>query len=84
VTLTDGTHLDNFPVKELNAFFGSEETGFGHFENIVGREKFSGGFHAHILFSFHIANQCFSREAVKQVFARLGPLWKQFRQRLSK
>jgi len=70
VTRADGTHLDDFPVNKLNPFFGPEQPGFSHFENVVGREQFSGGFHAHILFLFHIANQFFSREAVRQVLAR--------------
>jgi hypothetical protein len=79
VPIADRAHLDDFPVNELNAFLGSEETGFGHFENVVGRKEFSSGFHAHILVSFPISNQFFLREAVDEVSARRSPLWTQFR-----
>jgi hypothetical protein len=38
VAYTNRGHLENFPVNEFDAFFGSEESGFRHFENVVGRE----------------------------------------------
>jgi hypothetical protein len=38
VTHTDGTHLQNFPIDKFDTLFRTEESGFRHFENVVGRE----------------------------------------------
>jgi len=74
VSITRRSHLNDFPIDEFNALLLSKEPGFRHFNNVVSREKFSGGFHAHIFFSFHIANQFFLREATTPGSARWRPL----------
>jgi hypothetical protein len=59
VPIPGGTHFKDFPIDEFDTLFVSKETRFSHFENVVGREEFSSGFHSHILFSIPVANQSF-------------------------
>jgi hypothetical protein len=73
MAITGGTHFEDFSVNELDSFFRSEESGFSHLDNFVGREKLSGDFHSHSLFSSHDINQFFWRNAIRQLFARWRP-----------